>query len=83
MVDLPAQDVRDGLHLAMRVPGEPGSVFVGNIGPEVVEQEEGVVLLRLTEPDGAMKVDAGALDRGPGLDDLADLSVLHVAPPGR
>jgi hypothetical protein len=77
MLDLPTQHVRDGLHAAMRVPGKPGLVLSPIVGPEIVEEEKGIILFRRTEADGAVKVHPGAFHCGMTLYQLADASVVH------
>ena len=80
VVDLAAQHVGDGLHAAVRVPGEPGQVVRGAVRAEVVEQQERVEALGRIEPDGAVQVNAGPLDDGARLQDSADCSRLGHRP---
>ena len=49
--------------------GNPAQVVVGNVVPEVVQQQERVVVGGVAEPEGAAQLDAGALNRRSGLDD--------------
>ena len=76
MLDLATQHVGDGLHPPMGMPGEPFHVEVRLVGPEVVEQQEGIVDLRATPTDRTMKVDASTFDGRAALDNLANEPVL-------
>ena len=65
--DLTGEDVGDGLDAAMRMPGKAGQVVGGILVAEVVEQQERIELLGLAEAEGALELDACALDGGFGL----------------
>jgi hypothetical protein len=53
------------------VPGKPTHVLVRIIGSEIVEEQEGIVLLRWTETDGTMQMNACSFDGGATLENLA------------
>src|SRR5262249_8110566 len=69
----PVHDVGDGLKAAVRVPGRAlrlaGCVLDGS---EVVEQQEGVGPAQLMAGKGPAHLEALALERGNGGDDLLD-----------
>src|SRR5690348_13373245 len=65
------QDVRDGLYAPVRVPGETRQVILGPIVSKVVQEQERVVVFRVTEAEGAPQANPGPLDGGNGLDDLS------------
>jgi hypothetical protein len=71
MRDLAAQHVGDGLHSAVRVPWEPVHIGVGIIGTKIVEEQERIVLLRWTEANRPMEMDAGPFNSGTTLEHLA------------
>ena len=58
------QDIGDRLDPPVRVPGEPGHIVARAVAAEIVEQQEGVRLRRVLEPEGAVQMDARALDMG-------------------
>ena len=64
--DLTGQHIGDGLDAAMRVPGEAGQIIRGILVAKIVEQQERIELAGLAEAEGALQLDAGALDGGFG-----------------
>jgi hypothetical protein len=56
------------------VPRKAGEVVGGAVVAEVVQQQERVVVAGVAEAEGAAKLDAGAFDRGGGLDNALDWS---------
>ncbi len=76
------EHVGDGLDAAVRVPGESLEEVLGALVAEVVEQEEGVELLGLPEPEGATKLHSGAFQRGRGFDDSLHRSDRHLSSMG-
>jgi hypothetical protein len=65
VIDLAAQHVGDRLDAPVRMPREPGELFVRVVVAEVVEQQEGIEIRRVAEPEGAAQMDSGAFDMGP------------------
>ena len=47
------QHVRDRLDAAVRMPMKPGEIILRHVVTEIIEQEERIVVRRLTEPEGA------------------------------
>jgi hypothetical protein len=47
----------------MGVPGKAAQVILGPVVAEIVEEQEGVKLLRVVKAEGAVKMDAGAFQR--------------------
>ena len=86
VLDRAAQHIGDGLHPAVRMPGEPLHILVGIIGTEIVEEQERIILLRGTEADRTMEMDACPFDGGATLEHLAYTSgfwhafLLHNTP---
>jgi hypothetical protein len=81
VLDVPREDVRDGLHTPVRVPRKTTHVVCRGVRAEVVEEEERVVLLRRPEPDRSVDVHARALDRVLAPRDLPNPSdVAHGSP---
>src|SRR5205823_5919114 len=72
VLDASGEHVGDGLDAAMRMPGKSRAVVVGIFVAEIVEQQEGIEFAGVAEAEGAAQSDAGALDRGLGLDDAFD-----------
>ena len=66
------QHVGDGFDPPVRVPREPREVVGGALIAEVVEEQEGVEFGGLSEAEGAMELDPGALHGGLGFDDFLD-----------
>src|SRR4030095_3856416 len=79
VLDGAGQHVGDRLDAAMRMPRKAGEVIRGHIVPEVVEQEERVEIGRLAKAEGASQVNACALERGLGSDQLLDRTNRHRA----
>ena len=75
--DFAGQDVGDGLDAAMRVPGKSGEVVRRIFVAEVVEQQERIEFLGFAETEGALQLDAGALDGGLGFENLFDCAKRH------
>ena len=46
------------------MPGKTLEIISGSVGPEIVEEEEGVVQFRLMKAEGSAQMDACPLDRG-------------------
>src|ERR1700687_4320675 len=76
MLDLATQHVGDGLHPPMGMPRKSVQVLLRLVRAKVVEQEEGIALLRWSDADHAMQVDARTFDGGAAFDALANASVL-------
>jgi hypothetical protein len=55
----------------VRVPWKPAHILIGIVGTEIVEEKEGIVLLRWTEADGTMEMDACTFDGGATFENLA------------
>src|SRR5262245_50778692 len=49
---------------AMRVPRESGEVIIGNIVPEIVQQQEWIKVGSVAESESAAQMDTGPFDRG-------------------
>src|SRR5207249_12124368 len=64
VVDGPREDVRDRFDPPMGVPGEPREVILGVLVAKVVEQEEGIELLRVAEAERAAHPHPRAFDGG-------------------
>ena len=64
------KDVSDGFDAAVRMPGEAGEVVGRILVAKVVEQEKWVEFLGFAEAEGALQLDAGALDGGFGFKNL-------------
>ena len=77
MIDGAGQHVGDGLDAAMRMPGKALEVVVGYVVAEVVEEQERIDVVGLTEAEGAAQMHAGALHRGRGGDVALDGSDRH------
>jgi hypothetical protein len=60
----------------VRMPRETFPVVLGLVGAEVVEQQKGIVQLRVSEADRAVQVNAGTFNDRATLDDLTDAPVL-------
>ena len=58
------QHIRDGFDTAMRVPRETGEVVLRSVIAEIVEQQEGVELVRLPEAESALQAHARSFDGG-------------------
>ena len=58
------------LDAAMGVPRKSGAVVVRTIVAEIIEQQERVELIRLTETEGAVQLHAGTFEGGLRLNDL-------------
>jgi hypothetical protein len=69
---VPGKHVGDRLDAAMRMPGKTRQIVGGHIIPEVVEQEERVVVRRLAEAERAAQVHAGPFQSGLGGNQLLD-----------
>ncbi len=77
VLDRAGEDVGDRFDAPVRMPGEAGPVGVGAVVAEIVEEEEGIELLRLAEAEGAVELHTGALDGGLGLRNLLDGADRH------
>src|SRR5206468_4835406 len=80
VVDGPREDVRDRFDPPMGVPGEPREVILGVLVAKVVEQEEGIELLRVAEAERAAQPHARAFDGGFGFRNSLDRWNGHYAP---
>jgi hypothetical protein len=56
----------------MGMPWKPGQILVGVVVAEIVEEEKGIVIRGIAEPEGATQFDAGALESGFGLRNMLD-----------
>ena len=65
--DLAGEHIGDGLDAAVRMPGEAGQIVGRILVAKVVEQQERIEFGGLAEAEGALQLDAGALDGGFGL----------------
>ena len=81
MGDFACQHVGDGLDAAMRVPGEAGEVVRGFLVAEVIQQKERIELLCFAETEGALELNARALNGGLGFKNLFDRTKRHGEPP--
>src|SRR5690606_20886131 len=75
MLNGAGQHIGDRLDPPVRVPGKAAQVVLGPVVAEIVEEQEGIKLLRVGEAEGAVQLDAGALHRrkgGAGVKDGAD-----------
>ena len=79
--DLTGEDISDGLDAAVRMPGEAGEIIRRILVTEIVEQQERIELVGLAEAEGALELDAGALDGGLGFKDLFHGTKRHGEPP--
>ena len=77
VLDRPGQHIGDGLDPAMGMPGEAGQVVVRDVVAEIVEQQEGIEVGGIAEPERAAQVHAGAFEGGLGLDESLDGSDGH------
>src|SRR5262249_31399419 len=71
------EHVRDRLDATVRMPREAGEVIARVLVPEIVEQQEGIEVLGLAEPKGALKLHARAFERRLGLEYLLDGAERH------
>src|ERR1700730_11779455 len=62
MLHSSGKDIGDGLNPAVRVPWKARQIILGNIIAEIVEQEERVKLLRVSESECAPQVHACAFE---------------------
>jgi hypothetical protein len=62
------------------VPGKAGEIFLRIVIAKIVEQQKRIEVGRVAETEASSQVDAGALERGLGLDDSFDRSYGHGAP---
>ena len=60
VLDRARQHVGDRLDAAVRMPRKPGEVVVGAVVAEVVEQQEGIEIGGVPEPEPALQPHAGA-----------------------
>jgi len=72
VLDRACEHVSDRLDAAMRMPRESRDVVLGIVVTEIIEQKEGIELLGFAETKGSLKLYAGTLNGGRGLDDLLD-----------
>jgi hypothetical protein len=77
VLHLAGQHVGDGLDPPVRAPRESGQVVGGVLVAEVVEQEKGIEFGGFAEAEGALELDACALDGGLGCIDLPDGTKRH------
>jgi hypothetical protein len=63
----------------MGVPRESLEVVCRILVAEIIEQEEGIGLVRVAEAEGAAEADTGSLQRGLRLDDAFDGADRHEA----
>ena len=71
------EDVGDGLDAAVRMPGKSGKIVLGNVVAEIVEEQEGIEVMRVAETESAAEMDSGAFERGFGLDEALDGAYGH------
>ena len=64
VLDRAGEHVGDRLDAAVRVPREPGEVFVGVVVAEVVEEQKRVVFRGVAEPERTPQFDACAFESG-------------------
>ena len=64
VLDGAGQHISNGLDAAMRMPRKAGAIIVGPVIAEIVEQKERIEFGRVAEAEGAVELDAGALDDG-------------------
>ena len=81
--DSPGQHVGDGLDAAVRVPWESGPVVLGVVVAEIVEQQEGIEVIRLAEAESAVQPHTGPFDRRRTVDDALDRAYGHDSGPRR
>ena len=62
VLDGARQHISDGLDAAMRMPRKAGAIIVRPVVAEIVEQEKRIEFRRVAEAEGAVELDAGALD---------------------
>ena len=77
MFNCTCEDLGDRFDPAVRVPGESGKVIRRNIIPEIIEEKERIEVRCCTEAESAAKMDAGALEGRPGLDNAFNRSKRH------
>src|SRR5438045_7840247 len=70
MLDRAGEHVGDGLDAAMRMPGKSRQIILRIFIAEIVQQQEGIEILRFAETEGALQLYAGALNSGLRLNDL-------------
>ena len=68
VLDVAGEHVGDRLDAAVRMPRETRRGSRRVVVAEVVEQQERIELAGVAEAEGALQLDAGALERGVGLD---------------
>jgi hypothetical protein len=52
------------------MPGESRLIVIRVVVAKIIQQEKGIELLRLAEPEGSLQLDARALNRGLRLNNL-------------
>src|SRR5271168_1384106 len=80
MLHRAGQHVGDSLDAAVRVPGKSGAIVLRPVVAEIVEQQEGIEVAGVAEPEGAVKLHPGPLHRGGRLDGTLDWSDGHSGP---
>ena len=59
MLDITFEDIGDGLDSPVRVPGKSFEILLGLIGTEIVEEQEGVILVCIVKTKGPFEMDSG------------------------
>src|SRR5450759_4090458 len=78
MVDISRQHIGNRLDAAVRMPWKSGTIVLRTFIAEIIEQEKGIELVRITEAEGTAQSHACALDRGLGFDDTLNGPNGHV-----
>src|SRR5206468_3913238 len=79
MLDRARQHVSDRLDAAVRMPGESGTVVLGMLVAEVVQQQKRIKVLRLSEAESTLELHAGSFDGWLGLQNLSYRTKRHIS----
>jgi hypothetical protein len=60
MLDRSRQDIGNGFDTPVRVPWKTGEIIVGNVVAKIVEQQKGIEVGGVAEPERASQMDARA-----------------------
>ena len=75
---LPGEDVGNRLDTPMWMPGKPGEIIVRILVPKIIQQQERVEVLGLSEAKGTAQSHTRSFDRGLGLINSLDGSDGHM-----
>jgi hypothetical protein len=69
VLDAAGENVSNGLDAAVRMPRKTGEIILRPVVAEIIEEEERIGFLRVTESERAAQLYASAFDGGLGLHD--------------